>query len=159
MKKFHRAFGVYGLYFRNGKLLVINKNRGPYMNRFDLPGGSLEEGESLTGALRREFLEETGLHVEILKCLGTIDFMLPWDWREFTHVHHIAVYYLVRKVAGQFTNLSQFSGQDSLGALWISEHKAAIENASPLVFKAFDWLQTGKLGLDVEYYEQWKVRK
>jgi ADP-ribose pyrophosphatase YjhB (NUDIX family) len=100
-KKLHRAFGVYGLYFEDEKLLVINKNGGPYINRFDLPGGSLEEAESLTNALKREFLEETGLEVKIVKCLGVIDFMLPWDWREFTHVHHIAVYYLVQKIGGQ----------------------------------------------------------
>ena len=46
--KYHRAFGVYGIYVEAGKLLVINKNGGPYINRFDLPGGSLEEGETLS---------------------------------------------------------------------------------------------------------------
>ena len=62
-KKFHRAFGVYGVYFEAGKLLVINKKVGPYINRFDLPGGSLQEAESLTNAVKREFFEETGLEV------------------------------------------------------------------------------------------------
>ena len=63
--KYHRAFGVYGIYVVDGKLLVINKNGGPYINRFDLPGGSLEEGETLSEAMKREFLEETGLEIEI----------------------------------------------------------------------------------------------
>lgn len=45
---YHRAFGVYGIYVEDGKLLVINKNGGPYINRFDLPGGSLEKGEALS---------------------------------------------------------------------------------------------------------------
>ena len=58
--RYHRAFGVYGIYVVDGKLLVINKNGGPYINRFDLPGGSLEEGETLSEAMKRKFLEEKG---------------------------------------------------------------------------------------------------
>ncbi|NAP01756.1 NUDIX domain-containing protein, partial [Halomonas sp. MG34] len=60
IKKFHRAFGVYGIYIEDNKLLVINKSRGPYKNRYDLPGGSLEEGEGLSIAMQRECKEETG---------------------------------------------------------------------------------------------------
>ena len=44
----------------NGKLLCVEKTRGPYQNRFDLPGGSQEPGEGLTETLKREVLEETG---------------------------------------------------------------------------------------------------
>lgn len=76
-KKYHRAFGVYGIYIEDGKLLVIHKNGGPYINRFDLPGGSLEEGESLAEAMRREFLEETGIEIEIEEQIGVIDFKFP----------------------------------------------------------------------------------
>ena len=52
-------FGVYGICFENGKLLCIEKTRGPYQHRFDLPGGSQELGEGLTETLEREVLEET----------------------------------------------------------------------------------------------------
>ncbi|SET96606.1 NUDIX domain-containing protein [Salinibacillus kushneri] len=71
-KKYHRAFGVYGIYVEGNKLLVINKNGGPYKNRYDLPGGSLESGESLSVAIQREFKEETGkpLNGLNLKSLG-----------------------------------------------------------------------------------------
>ena len=50
-------FGVYGICFENGKLLCIEKTRGPYQHRFDLPGGSQELGEGLTETLKREVLE------------------------------------------------------------------------------------------------------
>ena len=53
-------FGVYGICYENGKLLCIEKTRGPYQYRFDLPGGSQELGEGLTETLKREVLEETG---------------------------------------------------------------------------------------------------
>ena len=53
-------FGVYGVCYENGKLLCIEKTRGPYQHRFDLPGGSQELGEGLTETLKREVMEETG---------------------------------------------------------------------------------------------------
>ena len=53
-------FGVYGVCFKDGKLLCIEKTRGPYQHRFDLPGGSQEVGEGLTETLKREVMEETG---------------------------------------------------------------------------------------------------
>ncbi|MDZ5471490.1 NUDIX hydrolase [Bacillus sp. 31A1R] len=156
--KYHRAFGVYGLLFKNDKLLVINKNRGPYINRYDLPGGKLEETESLTSALEREFLEETGFQIEVLDNIGVIDFMFPCNWQEFTHVHHIAVFYLVNDIGGSLSNPETFEGQDSLGALWISEEEATEEHSSPLVIKAFEWFKTGKLGLHVKIFDEWEMK-
>jgi ADP-ribose pyrophosphatase YjhB (NUDIX family) len=158
-KKYHRAIGVYGIYIDDGKLLVIHKNGGPYINRFDLPGGSLEEGESLAEAMRREFLEETGIEIEIEEQIGVIDFKFPSVWRDFTNVHHIAVYYSVRKTGGEIGIPEQFEGQDSLGAVWVCEHEVSRENASPLVMKAFEWLKTNDFGLDAEVYEEWEVLK
>jgi len=158
-QNFHRAFGVYGIYVENEKLLVINKNGGPYINRYDLPGGSLEAGESLPIAMKREFLEETGIEIEILKNIGVIDFQLPNNWNGFTDLHHIAVYYLVNKVGGELIEPLQCDGQDSLGAVWVSEEDVSVDNASPLVLKAFKWLKTNTLGFDTEYYKEWKVYK
>ncbi|KAB8138118.1 NUDIX hydrolase [Gracilibacillus oryzae] len=157
MKKYHRAFGVYGILIEEGRLLVIKKNAGPYINRFDLPGGSLEDGEGLAEAMKRESLEETGLEIEIKDNIGVVDFKLPWMWGEYTDVHHIAVYYTVKKVGGKLSVPEQFDGQDSLGAIWVSEHDVSLENASPLVLKTFEWFRTKKLGIDSEIYEEWTV--
>ena len=43
-----KHFGVYAVCLENGKLLCIEKTRGPYQHRYDLPGGSQEVGEGLT---------------------------------------------------------------------------------------------------------------
>lgn len=43
--------------------LSLKKNSGPYQNRYDLPGGSQEVGESMVDTLEREILEETGFTV------------------------------------------------------------------------------------------------
>lgn len=159
MKKehYHRAFGVYGICYSSHELLVINKGGGPYKNRFDLPGGSLETGESLVECVQREVLEETGFSIKVDEHIGVADFILPWDWKGFTHVHHIAVFYTVSIVGGTLVQPDPFPGQDSLGALWVPKEMLDLENASPLVLKAVNWLDTNELGMGVERYEKWKV--
>ncbi|WP_245741816.1 NUDIX hydrolase [Anaerobacillus arseniciselenatis] len=158
-EKYHRALGVYGICENNGKLLVVNKTVGPYKSRFDLPGGSLEVGESLTEGLGREFFEETGFAIKVRRNLGVIDFMLPWQWRNVTHLHHIAAFYSVQLVSGGVNEPNQVEGQDANGALWISKEEVTSDNVSPLVVKAFQWLETRSLGLEVERFESWDVRE
>lgn len=49
---------VYGLYLKNGKLLMV---KDKVSNNWEFPGGGIENNESFLKALKREFLEETGL--------------------------------------------------------------------------------------------------
>lgn len=53
----HQAFGVYGIIGNDKQLLVIKKKGRPYTKRYDLCGGSLEEGELLEKAVVREVKE------------------------------------------------------------------------------------------------------
>ncbi len=52
-------FGVYGVCLQDGKLLCIEKTRGPYRHRFDLPGGSQEPGEGLTANIKLSALSKS----------------------------------------------------------------------------------------------------
>ncbi|QHE52422.1 NUDIX hydrolase [Pontibacillus sp. HMF3514] len=157
-KKYHRAFGVYGICINEGNLLVIEKNRGPYNNRFDLPGGSLEEGESLVAALHREFKEETGASIHVKNLIGTSDFIVQWDWDPYTHVHHIAVFYHVDVVGAFDQNPFQFEGQDSIGVRWIKQNQISEETASPLVLKAMKWVYSNEFDFNVEVYNDWIIK-
>lgn len=50
---------------RGGREIVVQvRNRNGEPKRFELPGGRINEFESITDALRREVLEETGLKVK-----------------------------------------------------------------------------------------------
>jgi 8-oxo-dGTP diphosphatase len=53
--------GVKGVVRKNGRILLLVKQNG----KLDLPGGRVEDGETVQSALQREIKEETGLKVEI----------------------------------------------------------------------------------------------
>src|SRR5690554_4238732 len=91
-EKFHRHLGIYGVCKKGKNLLTVRKTRGPYKNRYDLPGGSIEANETLVQALHREFVEETGMKINIISNVGTAEFIVKYDLRENTHIQHIAVF-------------------------------------------------------------------
>ncbi|MDP3742104.1 MAG: NUDIX domain-containing protein [Candidatus Micrarchaeota archaeon] len=67
MKQF--VVGVGGALFKNGKLLVLKRNsdKKTRPNDWEIPGGKIEIGEQPAEALKREFMEETGLEIEVGK--------------------------------------------------------------------------------------------
>lgn len=157
-KKVHHAFGVYGIYTEGTQLLVIRKNDGPYQNRFDLPGGSLENDEGLFKALKREFEEETSAQFQEATQLGTVSFHYPWQYQDFNYNRHIAVFYRIREISGSIAaKVAQFPGQDSLGSLWVPMAKLTLQNASPLVLLAKQYLITGKFSTNDQWFDDWQV--
>lgn len=56
---------VYCVGIRDGAFLMIfNPSRGGW----EMPGGRIEEGETVSEAARREFREECGLDLEVVAC-------------------------------------------------------------------------------------------
>lgn len=64
---------------------------------FRLPSGSIRKGESVLEALFREVREETGLEVEVERCLGVLSCELCWECRRASFVSYV---FLLREVGG-----------------------------------------------------------
>lgn len=63
---------VTGILIEDEKLLLVNQKVNDSRN-WSLPGGKLEQGETLEGGLIREMKEETGLDIEVVKLLYICD--------------------------------------------------------------------------------------
>lgn len=65
---------IYGLMLHQGKVLITHEHRaGIIMTKF--PGGGLEKGEGLADGLKREFIEEMNLEVEVGEIFYVNDFL------------------------------------------------------------------------------------
>lgn len=85
---------VYGLLINEQRQVLVSDEfiRGNYYTKF--PGGGLEFGEGTRDCLKREFMEEMGLNVEIGEHLYTTDF---FQMSAFNPEHQIlSIYYFAK---------------------------------------------------------------
>ena len=87
------------IYDDKGHVLMIRTHK--WSNRWGIPGGKIERGESSEKALRREILEETGLELADLRfqlvqdCIDSQEFYAP--------AHFLLVNYTAVRAAGEVT--------------------------------------------------------
>ncbi|HEY0434456.1 MAG TPA: NUDIX hydrolase [Chitinophagaceae bacterium] len=84
---------VYGVLVNKAKQVLVSDEyiRGGYYTKF--PGGGLELGEGTRDCLKREFLEEMNLRVEVDDHLYTTDY---YQVSAFNNAHQIiSIYYYV----------------------------------------------------------------
>lgn len=155
-----KHFGVYGICYENGKLLCIEKTRGPYQHRFDLPGGSQELGEGLTETLKREVLEETGYTLSRYLNPRIYDVLVQEEGQDFAVHHTMAFYDVVLDFESSQKSLPHEvldGSNDSANVIWLNLEEITEENASPLVLKVKSEL-LGFPELDRTSYKNWKVK-
>jgi len=79
---------------------VFLAQRGPKAKNergaWEFPGGSVEYGEKLVDAIRREFLEEYGMVIAIDELLSVDDHILPDEGQ-----HWVSPTYIARHISGE----------------------------------------------------------
>jgi len=75
------------LIFREDQILLLRKQGGGRPERFALPGGAQDPGESLTDALQRECIEEIGTAVDGAELVYVADFIKLRDTQPPTRRH------------------------------------------------------------------------
>ncbi len=115
----------------HGRLLVVLRARAPALGRWSIPGGRVDDGESLAVAVRREVLEETGLRVEVGAVAGTVE--LP-GLDDFVY----AVTDFFCTPTGPSRELR--AGDDAADARWVSRHELTqLDTAPGLVETLTSW--------------------
>jgi 8-oxo-dGTP diphosphatase len=85
---------VYGILINEHRQILLSDELigGKYITKFC--GGGLEEGEGTRECLKREFMEEMNLNVEVLEHFYTTDFYQPSAFRAGDQI--LSIYYYVK---------------------------------------------------------------
>jgi len=84
---------VYGIIIDDQNRVLISDERTQNVSFTKFPGGGLEYGEGLVDALKREFIEECNLKIEIVRHIYTTDF---YEKSSFNNSQIISIYYQVK---------------------------------------------------------------
>jgi 8-oxo-dGTP diphosphatase len=97
-----------GICIENDRLLLVNHVGLTNGDFWAPPGGGMQFGEVATDCVVREFLEETGLVVEVRDFLFACEFMKE-------PLHALELFFLVKKVGGQLLKgVDPESGNDQI---------------------------------------------
>lgn len=117
----------------DGRLLVVLRGREPGAGQWSVPGGRVEAGESDEQAVRREVLEETGLHVLVGLRVGTVQRPGPggvtYDIRDYACSLAVATGIVRGPVAGddadevRWVTRAELGGLDLVAGLWDALHE------------------------------------
>jgi 8-oxo-dGTP diphosphatase len=86
---------VYGLLINDRNEILISDEQEYGMRFSKFPGGGLEHGEGLIDGLKREFIEECNVEIEVLSHFYTTDF---YSKSAFNDSQIISIYYMVKNV-------------------------------------------------------------
>ncbi|PTT02091.1 NUDIX hydrolase [Pedobacter sp. HMWF019] len=87
---------VYGLLIDPDKGLLISDEYSERKSFSKFPGGGLELGEGLKDALKREFMEECDVEIEVLEHFYTTDF---YEQSSFNDSQILSIYYFVKALS------------------------------------------------------------
>jgi 8-oxo-dGTP diphosphatase len=134
--------GVGGVIVDRGRTVLIRRGTEPLLGEWSIPGGTIEIGETIEEAVRRELREETGLEVRVLELIEFFDRIYlengatqSQDKRK-PRYHYVIADYLCELVGGEaragsdVTDLA-FAREAELGKFHLTE------KATSVVKKAF----------------------
>ena len=118
MKQF-KHLGAYGLIIKNNKIVLIKKIGGPYDGKLDLPGGTIEWGETPEKTLIRELKEEVGIEVVDYELFDANSIVFEWIHKEeLEQGHHLGIFYKILSYKNEILENINIDDKndDSLGA-------------------------------------------
>ena len=104
--------------FRDGRVLIARRARGPMLGVYSLPGGGVELGETLRQAALRELAEEVGVEADILAFVDHVEPIV----RESERVrdHYVIAVFLARWRGGE-----PGTGPEADAVAWVDPEEIA----------------------------------
>jgi ADP-ribose pyrophosphatase YjhB (NUDIX family) len=125
--------GVGGVVIEDGRILLIQRGRPPGEGLWAVPGGKVHLGETMTGAVRREVFEETGLQIRPGRVVWAGDSIGPGEPPAW---HFCLVDFLCEVEGGVLQ-----AGDDAMTAAWVKLEEAATLSLTPTMFDLLDVLK------------------
>lgn len=102
------SVAVDGIIIKNDKIVLIKRGDDPFKDRYALPGGFVDYGETVEDAVIREVKEETGLVVDVYDLLGVYS---AKDRDPRSHV--MSVVFIIKIISGKL-----MAGDDAKEVGW-----------------------------------------
>ena len=131
------VIGVGGVVIDQGRTVLIRRGTEPLLGEWSIPGGTIEVGETLEEAVRRELREETGLEVCVLELIELFDRIYPDQGSDAANgkrkprFHYVIADYLCGLVGGEpragsdVTDLA-FAREEELGEFKLTEKATSV---------------------------------
>jgi 8-oxo-dGTP diphosphatase len=98
---------------KNGKIVLIERNKEPFKNTVSIPGGFVEWGETVEAAVVREAKEETSLKVKPIGIVGVYS-----NPKRDPRGHLVSIVWAAEVIEGKLKAAS-----DAKDAMWYSLRK------------------------------------
>jgi len=115
----HPLVGVGAVIVDHNGVLLVKRGQPPLKDRWSLPGGMVELGETVREAIAREVLEETALRVDVGSLLGVFDRVVRDDSGRIQY-HYVLVDFLCSPRSGELK-----AAGDAVDARWFARDELA----------------------------------
>ena len=142
MKEF-KHLGVYGIIIQNNEIVLVKKNGGPYDGKLDLPGGTIEFGETPQETLIRELEEEIGINLKEYELITADSVLFDWTYNDkLLKCHHIGIFYKIINYENDIQNNIEIDDKndDSLGGKFYNINNLKKEELSEIAIMILEKL-------------------
>ena len=102
-----------GVVFRGNDVLMVKRGGPPHQGRWSVPGGAVEEGETVEAAVVRELLEETAVRAR------PIQVVLAHDLIERDPKGRVRFHYAIVDILCEYLEGDPMPASDAVNARWI----------------------------------------